>query len=165
MDRISAQHRSALMARIRSKNTAPELAVRRYLHAAGFRYRLHHHGLPGRPDLVFAGRRLCVFIHGCFWHGCPHCRHGARQVKSNVPYWSAKLARNKARDLDIRQRLAALGWTAFTIWECQVSDPAALASLVQTIRAVPATTRPSAQGRARSASDAAPSQRAAPPPS
>jgi DNA mismatch endonuclease, patch repair protein len=100
MDTVTPARRSEIMAAIRSKDTAPELAVRRYLHASGLRYRLHRHRLPGRPDLIFPGRRLCLFVHGCFWHGCPHCRHGAREVKSNTSYWSVKLARNKARDAE-----------------------------------------------------------------
>src|ERR1700674_4838408 len=99
MDTVTPERRSAIMARIRSKDTAPELAVRRYLHAKGLRYRLHHAGLPGKPDLVFPARRVCVFIHGCFWHGCPHCIDGTRQVKSNSAYWSAKVAGHRARDI------------------------------------------------------------------
>lgn len=149
MDTVTPTKRSQIMAAIRSKDTAPELAVRRYLHAAGLRYRLHRHNLPGRPDLVFPGRRVCVFVHGCFWHGCPHCRHGARDVKSNTAYWLPKLARNRARDADNQRRLAAFGWAALTIWECQTSDAAELASLVRSIRALPK--RSSAPVRARPA--------------
>jgi DNA mismatch endonuclease, patch repair protein len=149
MDTVTPARRSKMMAAIRSKDTAPELAVRRYLHAAGLRYRLHRHDLPGRPDLVFASRGVCVFVHGCFWHGCPHCRHGGRSVKSNTAYWLPKLARNQVRDADNQRRLGALGWTALTIWECQVSDAAELASLARSIRGLPK--RSSAPAQARSA--------------
>lgn len=137
MDRISAERRSANMSCIRSKDTAPELLVRRALHAAGLRYRLHRPDLPGRPDLAFSSRRLCLFVHGCFWHGCPRCRHGAREVKSNVAYWSAKLSRNKARDVRHAAALEAAGWTVLTVWECETAQPAALAGLAAAIRAVP----------------------------
>ncbi|MGH7089458.1 MAG: very short patch repair endonuclease [Stellaceae bacterium] len=161
MDTVTPRRRSEIMAAIRSKDTAPELTVRRYLHAAGLRYRLHQHGLPGRPDLVFSGRRLCVFIHGCFWHGCPHYRHGMRDVKSNTAYWLPKLARTRARDADNQQRLLVLGWTTLTIWECHAADPAELVALARSIRAVPPIKRSSAPARARLVSAAAPSRRAA----
>jgi len=162
MDTVTPARRSEIMARIRSKNTTPELAVRRYLHASGLRYRLHHHRLPGRPDLIFPGRLLCVFVHGCFWHNCPRCRHGARAVKSNTSYWSAKLARNKVRDADNQKRLAALGWNVLTIWACQAADPAALRSLAASIHALPSTRRSSSPARAKAASAAGPSPPEAP---
>jgi DNA mismatch endonuclease, patch repair protein len=147
VDTLAPARRSEVMAAIRSKDTAPELAVRRFLHAAGLRYRLHRHDLPGRPDLMFAGRRVCVFVHGCFWHGCPHCRHGARDVKSNTEYWLPKLARNRARDADNQRRLAALGWTALTIWACQTDDVGELASLARSIRAIPTRSCPRVRAR------------------
>ena len=164
MDMVTPDRRSQIMGAIRSKDTMPERAVRSYLHAAGLRYRLHRHDLPGRPDLVFAARRLCVFVHGCFWHGCPHCRHGTRTVKSNTVYWSAKLARNKERDTDNRQRLAALGWATLAIWECQSADPAALGALARAIREVPPKRRSSGRAPAKSASAAEPLPQAALPP-
>ena len=94
--------RSEIMAAIRSKDTAPELAVRRYLHAAGLRYPLHRYELPGRRDLVFPSRRVCVFVHGYFWHGC---RRGARREKQYRILWLPKLARNRARGADNQRRL------------------------------------------------------------
>lgn len=124
------------MAAIRSKDTAPELAVRRALHAAGLRYRLHGRRLPGRPDLVFPRRGVCVFVHGCFWHGCPHCIDGRRAVKSNTGYWSAKIAGNKERDERHRTALEAAGWTVLTVWECMTPDRAALGELAATIRSI-----------------------------
>jgi DNA mismatch endonuclease (patch repair protein) len=136
MDTVTAARRSEIMAAIRSKDTTPELAVRRYLHARGLRYRLHPRDLPGRPDLVFSALRTCIFVHGCFWHGCPHCIDGRRQVQSNTTYWIPKIATNRARDDRHRQTLQAAGWTVFTIWECQSRDPAALESLVDAVRAI-----------------------------
>lgn len=86
MDTVSAQRRSEIMSKIRSRDTKPELAVRRYLHSTGLRYRIHRRDLPGRPDIVFPSRKLCVFVHGCFWRGCPNCVDGTRTVKSNGAY-------------------------------------------------------------------------------
>lgn len=136
MDTVTASRRSEIMAAIRSKNTAPELAVRRYLHGTGLRFRIHASALPGRPDIVFSGRRTCVFVHGCFWHGCTHCIDGRRAVKSNKGYWGPKIAGNRARDGRHQQALAAAGWTVLTIWECQASDTAVLEALAASIRAI-----------------------------
>lgn len=108
------------MSRIRSKDTQPELRVRKYLHAAGLRYRLHGAALPGKPDLVFASRRLCVFINGCFWHGCMRCTDGLRRPKTNRTYWLPKISRNKARDKRNIRRLREAGWKVLTIWECEI---------------------------------------------
>ncbi len=131
MDKLTPEARSRNMARIRSRNTSPELVVRRFLHGAGLRFRLHQKLLPGKPDLVFAGRRACVFVHGCFWHGCPRCVNGTRKVKSNVPYWSEKLAGNRARDERHRSALVAAGWTVLVIWECQTLDTAAMTRVAE----------------------------------
>ena len=148
MDTVPRHRRSEIMARIRSKNTAPELAVRRYLHAARLRYRVHRSGLPGRPDIVFPSRRACVFVHGCFWHGCPNCVDGRRQVRSNKAYWVPKIAGNKARDARHCQALEADGWTVFTVWECQVSEPDRLQKLAADISALPQRPRDAGPGRA-----------------
>lgn len=136
MDTITPTRRSEIMAAIRSKNTSPELAVRRYLHAAGLRYRLHRRGLPGRPDIVFPSRRICVFVHGCFWHGCPRCVDGRRAVRSNIEYWTPKIAGNQARDERHRDALTGAGWTVFTIWECQAREAVTLQALAAGIRAI-----------------------------
>lgn len=138
-DTVSPERRSEIMAAIRNRDTAPELRVRRFLHATGLRFRLHRMDLPGRPDLVFPSRQLCLFVHGCFWHGCPHCRHGARAVKSNTSYWIPKLARNKARDAKNQAQLAELGWSSLVVWECESSDPEKLSQLAERIRSVPVT--------------------------
>lgn len=112
------------MARIRGKDTKPEVAVRRLLHAMGYRFRLHRRDLPGTPDIVLPGRRKAILVHGCFWRG-----HGCRLGKpaaSRVEYWAPKIAANRARD---RRKAAALrpaGWSLAVVWECRLRDPAAL---------------------------------------
>jgi DNA mismatch endonuclease (patch repair protein) len=121
MDRVTPETRSAIMARIRGKNTKPELIVRSLAHGLGFRYRLHQNGLPGKPDLVFAGRKKIIFVNGCFWHW--HQRCGAfRPSKSRIDYWESKLTRNRERDICNGRELRRLGWKVLTIWECQVHD-------------------------------------------
>ncbi len=122
----SAALRRRTMQAVKSKDTGPELFVRRLLHARGYRYRLHKRDLPGCPDLVFPSRRKVIFIHGCFWHG-HHCQRGARVPKSNTDYWTAKVARNRARDQTTRKRLKAEGWTALVLWECELRDRESLA--------------------------------------
>ena len=113
------------MRRVGSKDTGPELAVRRLLTALGLRYRLHRKDLPGAPDIVLPGRRLALFVHGCFWHG-HDCKRGARAPKTNADYWRAKIARNVARDAASLAALADLGWWAEVIWECELKTPDAL---------------------------------------
>ncbi len=135
-DSISVERRSKNMARIRSSDTKPEYAVRRFLHKQGLRFRLHRHSLPGRPDLVLSSRRVCVFVHGCFWHGCPRCIDGTRRVKSNTGYWSAKISGNRARDERNQRALVADGWRVLTIWECETNKPRVLERLVSAITRV-----------------------------
>ena len=113
------------MRAVRGRDTRPEIAVRRLLHRLGYRFRLHRADLPGRPDLAFPVRHKAVFVHGCFWHG-HDCRRGARAPKQNADYWSAKIARNIARDAAAQAALAALGWDALVVWECRLRDTAAL---------------------------------------
>jgi DNA mismatch endonuclease (patch repair protein) len=136
IDIVSPQRRSANMSRIRSRDTKPELTVRHYLHTRGFRYRLHVRQLPGKPDLVFPSRKLCLFVHGCFWHGCPHCIDGTRLVKSNRRFWAAKVQGNRERDSRHFEALQALGWTVLIVWECEVSQPACLSQLAEEIRRI-----------------------------
>jgi DNA mismatch endonuclease (patch repair protein) len=118
------------MAQVRTKDTAPEMAVRLALHAKGLRYRLHRKDLPGRPDVVFPRYRLAVFIHGCFWHGCPACDRGLRRPKSNAGFWKAKLAANQARDARNISALKELGWRVVVIWECTIRDENRLAKAI-----------------------------------
>lgn len=113
------------MSRIRSRDTRPELAVRRAAHALGLRFRLYRLDLPGRPDLIFPGRKLAIFVHGCYWHQHPGCKR-ASKPKSRQHYWIPKLAGNVARDTATAATLAALGWRAAVIWECETLDPDAL---------------------------------------
>jgi DNA mismatch endonuclease (patch repair protein) len=120
MDTISAEKRSALMSRIRRRDTQPEMAVRRLVHGMGYRYRLHGAQLPGRPDLVFGRRRKVIFVHGCFWH-LHHCGR-ARLPKSRTGFWQAKLEGNRARDHRVRETLAGQGWSSLTIWECETAS-------------------------------------------
>jgi DNA mismatch endonuclease, patch repair protein len=124
MDTFSRAKRSEVMSRIRSKDTNPELVVRRLLSSLGYRYRLHRASLPGKPDLVFASRRKAIQVHGCFWHS-HYCLKG-RVPKSRLDYWITKLERNKRRDRSNRRKLARLGWKVLTVWECQLADAAKL---------------------------------------
>lgn len=122
--------RSENMSRIRSKNTKPELRVRRTLWAAGLRYRLHENDLPGKPDLVFPGRRTVVFVHGCFFHAHEDCKN-FRLPKTRAEWWEAKLARNKARDDEVRAALEADGWRVIVVWECETESEENLRALVR----------------------------------
>ncbi len=137
-DVFTPEQRSAVMARVRGKDTRPELEVRRILTRLGLRYRLHRRDLPGSPDVAFIGRRTALFVHGCFWHG-HDCRRGARVPKQNAAFWAAKLARNRARDTEVQARLSALGWRSLVVWECELRDKAALeARLASDLAPLPA---------------------------
>ena len=125
--------RSSNMARIRGKDTKPELEVRRRLWAAGFRYRLHVKLLPGSPDLVFPGRNTVIFVHGCFWHCHEGCKN-FRLPKTRADWWAEKLARNKARDEDVQRQLEAAGWKVIVIWECEVENRNWFAFTISTLR-------------------------------
>lgn len=117
-DTVDCLTRSAIMRCIKSRDTSPEMAVRRALHASGLRFRLHRQDLPGTPDLVLPRHRIAVFVHGCFWHwhGCRRCR----MPQSNRAYWSAKIARNVARDQAASEALRQLGWRVLVVWECEL---------------------------------------------
>jgi DNA mismatch endonuclease (patch repair protein) len=118
----AAAARSAIMRAVKSKDTKPEMTVRALAHRLGFRFRLHRKSLPGCPDLVFVARRKAIFVNGCFWHG-HDCKRGARPPKANAPYWRAKIAANQRRDARVRTELAAAGWDALTLWECETRQP------------------------------------------
>lgn len=128
-DKISAAQRSANMSRIRGKDTKPEWIVRRLLHSAGYRYRLHgRYGtvrLPGRPDLVFAPRRKVIFVNGCFWHS-HSCRVGQTAPKSNTAFWAEKRRRTVERDAAQLVSLRGQGWDVLVVWECELKDPSEL---------------------------------------
>lgn len=127
MDKVDPATRSRMMASVRSKHTAPELAVRRLAHRLGYRFRLHRRGLPGTPDMVFPKYRVAVQVHGCFWHGHEGCRHAARP-RSNAAFWNEKIEANRARDARDAAALEAAGWTVLTVWGCEVKNEAALAA-------------------------------------
>lgn len=132
MDVFDPQKRSEIMARVRSKDTKPELVVRKQFHAAGLRYRLHHRGLPGRPDLAFPSRRIAVFVHGCFWHQHPHCP-AAAPPKTRADFWREKLAANVRRDERVQEELRAVGWRPVVVWECELTS-AYIEELAEAIR-------------------------------
>ena len=120
-DTVSSATRSRIMSKIKSKDTKPEILVRRLLHGLGYRYRLHRTDLPGRPDLVFPSRRKIVFVNGCFWHNHRRC------VKSHIPadnreYWLSKLIRTRERDERNLSLLKQEGWDVTIVWECQMKD-------------------------------------------
>lgn len=118
MDTISPEQRSALMSRIRGKDTKIELEVRHALHALGFRYRLGGAGLPGRPDIVLPKYRTVVFVHGCFWHG--HNCHLFRLPKTRTEFWEKKIEANRVRDQRVAHELESQGWKVETLWECEL---------------------------------------------
>lgn len=128
MDVVDRNTRSRMMARIRGKNTKPELLVRKALFATGFRYRLHHRELPGSPDIVLPGRRVAIFVHGCFWHQHKHCRF-AKVPASRSEFWISKLAGNVERDRKTIESLKTDGWRVFIVWECATRDPLIVSSL------------------------------------
>ena len=129
-DVFSKEKRSDVMRQVKAKGTTPELKVRKLLWAMGLRYRLHRKDLPGAPDIVLPGRKLAVFVHGCFWHG-HDCARGARVPKQNRPYWTQKIERNRQRDVRTQAELEAKGWTPLVVWECELKDSAALEARLQ----------------------------------
>jgi len=130
MDRLTPERRGWLMSRVKSRDTNLEMTVRRMVFAMGYRYRLHDRKLPGKPDLVFASRRKVLFVHGCFWHSHEHCRL-SKLPSTNVAFWEAKLAANKARDSRVLGDLQQLGWESLVVWQCEL---ATLDSVRGTIR-------------------------------
>lgn len=124
------------MSRIKSKNTVPELLIRRMLHKAGFRFRINYGRLPGSPDIVLPKYKTVIFVHGCFWHSHSGCRR-ANIPKSNSAYWTVKLEKNKTRDAEAKQELTSAGWSVFIVWECEVKqlieDPGRLIQKLKSI--------------------------------
>ena len=110
------------MRAVKSRDTAPELVVRRLAHGLGHRFRLHRKDLPGNPDLAFIAARKVIFVHGCFWHG-HDCKRGARVPKTNTEYWTKKTARNRLRDMKVARLLKESGWKSLVIWECETRGP------------------------------------------
>ena len=122
VDFVSPEKRSRIMRGVKQKNTKPELLVRRAIHRAGYRFRIHKKDLPGRPDIVLPRHKIVIMVHGCFWHQHAACKEG-RVPASNQEYWVPKLARNVERDLEKSLALQELGWSVLTVWACTVNDP------------------------------------------
>lgn len=134
-NRYSKEQLHRIMSSVHSKDTKPELIVRKFLWKSGFRYRLNHSRLPGRPDIVLRKYRTCIFVNGCFWHGHSECDN-FRIPKSNVEFWTEKIKRNRLRDRRVQETLATMGWHTITIWECELrneSQKKTLESLVFTL--------------------------------
>jgi DNA mismatch endonuclease (patch repair protein) len=121
VDVFSPEERSAIMARIKSRNTKPEILVRKVVHSLGYRFRLHRDNLPGKPDIVLPRRSKVIFVHGCFWHGHSRCAR-ATMPSTNVTFWKEKIANNKARDRKVLRQLRNSGWKVLIIWQCQIID-------------------------------------------
>jgi DNA mismatch endonuclease (patch repair protein) len=124
-DVFTPAERSAVMRRVKGRDTQPELKLRKLLTRLGLRYRLHRKDLPGSPDIAMMGKKTAIFMHGCFWHG-HDCRRGARHPKANADYWLAKIGRNRARDATSLAKLETMGWRPVVVWECELKDEAAL---------------------------------------
>ena len=129
MDTLSQDQRHKNMAAIHSANTKPEMIVRKYLFAHGFRYRLNHPRLPGRPDIVLRKYRTCIFVNGCFWHGHPGCKY-AYTPKSNTEFWVNKISGNQERDAVVKRELEESGWRVIIVWECEIRHNKDIANLI-----------------------------------
>lgn len=129
MDTRTKAKRSQIMSSVKTKDTGPELAIRKLLFAHGYRYRLHRADLPGKPDIAFPGRGKVVFVHGCYWHG--HGCDKGRLPKSRLDYWRPKIALNKKRDARNIGKLRRLGWSALTVWQCQLKTAESLTKKIQ----------------------------------
>lgn len=121
MDNLAPEQRRMCMAAVRSKNTTPELRVRKALHALGYRFRIHRRDLPGSPDIVLPKYRTIFFVHGCFWHG-HDCSRGKRKPATRMEYWEAKVRKNRERDSRNAAELERQGWRVISLWECQIAD-------------------------------------------
>lgn len=128
VDVVSLADRSRMMAGIKGKNSQPELLVRRMLFASGYRFRLHRRDMPGTPDIVMPGRKVAIFVHGCFWHHHQGCRY-AKMPATRPDFWKAKLEANVERDSRAVEKLQALGWRVLCVWECSTRNAEAAADL------------------------------------
>jgi DNA mismatch endonuclease (patch repair protein) len=122
VDHVDRTKRSLIMAAVHSKDTSPEMAVRKIVHGLGYRYQLHVRTLPGCPDLVFPVRRKIIFVHGCFWHRHRNCRY-ATSPKTHPEFWEAKFAANVVRDRRARRELRRMDWAVLTVWQCELKKP------------------------------------------
>jgi DNA mismatch endonuclease (patch repair protein) len=128
VDVVNASTRSRMMSGIRGRDTRPEMAVRRALFSAGLRYRLHRRDLPGAPDVALGGRKVAIFVHGCFWHRHKGCRY-AKLPATRPEFWKAKLEGNAERDERSIEALKAMGWRVLIVWECAIRDKEKLSTL------------------------------------
>ncbi|MGH6826271.1 very short patch repair endonuclease [Methyloceanibacter sp.] len=128
-DHVSPEGRSFIMKAVGTRDTGPEVAVRRLLHSAGYRYRLYRRDLPGTPDLTFPRRHKVIFVHGCYWHG--HGCEKGRLPKSKLAYWAPKIAANRARDERNIRKLRSEGWSTLTVWQCELKQREKLIRRVQ----------------------------------
>lgn len=132
MDRLTKEHRSWNMSRIKGRNTKPEVCVRSVLHQMGYRFRLHRKDLPGKPDIVLPKYQTVVFVHGCFWHRHPGCQY-AYTPKSRVRFWTMKFKRNVERHTEVEEQLTQLGWRVVVVWECETKDVDSLWQLLEEV--------------------------------
>ena len=129
MDRISGEHRSWNMSRIKSSNTKPEIIVRSLLHNMGYRFRLHRKDLPGKPDIVLPKYKSVIFVHGCFWHRHKGCKNAA-SPKTKKTFWREKFKANVERDRKVQKELNSMGWSIQIIWECETSDIGSVTKII-----------------------------------
>lgn len=132
VDRLSPDQRSRLMAQVGSKNTSPEICVRKLLHSLGYRFRLHCKDLPGHPDIVLPRYRVCIFVHGCFWHRHSRCARASIPV-TNKEFWLEKFQKNSKRDILVKQVLEEAGWRVVVIWECETKNIETLRQIIDAI--------------------------------
>jgi len=132
-DVFSTEERSRIMSRVRGGNTRPEKIVRSFLHAHGFRFRLHDRSLPGKPDIVLRRHHTVVLVNGCFWHGHGQCRKGRKLPEANAEFWRTKIAQNKARDGRAKTTLQEMGWNVVVIWECEAHTPEGIERALQSL--------------------------------
>lgn len=152
MDTVDTATRSKMMSSIRGKDTGPEMVVRRFLHGQGYRYRIHRKDLPGKPDIVIPRLKVCIFVHGCFWHRHPGCPF-ATNPKTRPEFWNEKLQKNVMRDLANIDALEAVGWNVLIVWECQLKkDPQTLERLEQKLRLLSPSNRTDGNAAAPSSS-------------
>lgn len=130
-NRTPAERRKNMQA-VKSKGSAAEMKVRKLCHRLGYRFRLHRKDLPGTPDLVFPKRKLCIFVHGCFWHQHPGCKK-ATIPQTNTAFWKTKLEKNVVRDKEVVEKLKEMGWNVAVIWECETKDAEKLQGIVEEI--------------------------------
>lgn len=131
-DVVSPEVRSRMMAGIKGKNTRPEIQIRKLLFAAGYRFRLHRRDLPGTPDIVMPGKRIAIFVHGCFWHGHQGCKL-AKIPSTRTDFWTAKITANRLRDRMAIDQLLLAGWRVLVVWECAVREKGSTAELMTRI--------------------------------